>query len=181
MAYQRPNVVPVRSRTRACTPSEAGPRSLSLLAALAAVDPSCPFPRKSLRPDIFPPALLPWLALFESKDNGFGCRLFGTGLARYYGADMTGRSLDTFWTGEPPEVTLATFRRALTHGEPTTTLTEFDMPEGRMTYARVLMPLADDASQPLFILALIDLQTPPKVRSILATLAAGPDYLSMPV
>lgn len=181
MTYQRPNVVPVGSRTRACTPAEAGRRSLALLAALSAVDPSCPFPRKSLRPEILPADLLPWLALFQYRDDRFDCRLFGTGLARLYGADMTGRSLDAFWTGEPPEVTLATYKQALTHREPTTTLTEFDMPEGRMTYARLLMPLTDDAGQPAFLFALIDLWTPLRVRSLLDVLADGPDHLSMPL
>jgi hypothetical protein len=181
MTYQRPNVDPVGSKTRPCSVADAGPRAETFLAALAAIDPSCPFPRAKLKPDILPADVLPWLALFQSNGDRFDCRLFGTGLTRGYGADMTGRSLDRFWTGERPDVTMATYRRALTQTRPTVTLTEFEMPEGRMRYARVLVPLADEAGRPGWVLSLIDLKTPIKFRSILEVLADGPDHLRMPL
>lgn len=181
MTYGRPNVDPVGSRTRDCTPGQAGPRTQALLESLAAVDPACPFPRALLKPDIFPADLLPWLALFQLADDRFQCRLFGTGLCRAYGADMTGRPLEAFWTGEPPRTTDATYRQALDRDRPTVTLTEFDMPEGRMTYARALVPLADAAGRRNGLLVLIDMKTPLKVRSLLGVLDAGPDHLHMPL
>ncbi len=53
--------------------------------------------RSDIDPLLLPRHLLPWLHLVDVEGNGdsYRFRLFGTGMARLFGRDCTGRELDT--------------------------------------------------------------------------------------
>lgn len=173
MGYRRPAVEPRKSSTRPLSEDDLGAAGQRLLNALRVVDPACPFPRARLSPDMLPPECLPHLCLFETvSDGAFRCRLFGTGLTTVYGADMTGRLLDDFWTGEPSDVTAEVYRRALAADRPTLTVTACRLDEETMRYQRILMPLCDGDGTPRFILALVDVQESPRPFTVLERLTA---------
>lgn len=180
MGYERPAVEPRKSSTRALTEVDLGTAGSRLLAALRAVDPACPFPRARLTPDILPPECLPHLCLFEALPDGdFRCRLFGTGLTKAYGLDMTGRMLADFWTGEPAAVTAETYKRALTLDRPTLTVTACRLDEETMRYERVLVPLCDGEGVPRYVLALVDVQDIPRHYTVLERLTPSRDRLGL--
>ena len=112
--------------------------------------------RNALDPSAIP-ALLRHLQIHQREANGrFRCRLSGTAIVQQLGRDATGAYLDEAIRPEAVAGRMRIFNRALETGMPVAYSGVMEVPgKGMKAYQRLLLPLADAAGKPSFVLSVM--------------------------
>lgn len=130
-------------------------------------------PRRQFDPVEMPPVILPWLALFDEPEPGsFFCRLFGTGLVRRHGREMTGAALTDIVTSEPVDDILARFTAVIRDRKWQVSRIFTRINRRDVTYERVLIPLSRPDDSVGWVAGFIGFLQLPERQSVLDLLQA---------